>query len=169
MNILFLDMDGVINTSKTDIDNNVFINGIEYHDTFFDKTLVNNVNILCEKFNLKIVCNSTWRFYYSNDILIKLLKGVGLSAPIIGQTTHDRLDKEHENNIRKGFKSQSRYRGMAVSKWLEENKEINIEKYLIIDDNINAGHGHDIDKFVNTNVNNGFDHIKLKEAISKLS
>ena len=124
--IIFLDIDGVLNSQKTFIDNHkwkkIFVkiktNNIEdivtrkMLDIDLDKVFM--LRDICNLTGAKIVISSCWRnlTYY---ILVEE-KLVSLGLPIIGATPYI------DNN-----------RGEEIRKYLEENK---VDNFIILDDDI---------------------------------
>ena len=108
MKIIFLDIDGVLSLSHLE-------DGIEIPKPLMerelDKNCLKNLMTLVEKTNGKIVITSDWR---KNKELMKKLEVLG----IFGVTT-DLGNREDEILI-----------------WLSENKKLNIESFVIIDDDI---------------------------------
>lgn len=86
-NILFLDIDGVINLDPNN-----------YTGPFKAEEQINNINELCLKYNLKIVVDSSWRHHSDyKDILYN--SGLDYSIPILDKT--EMLDIEREEEILK--------------------------------------------------------------------
>lgn len=121
MNIIFLDIDGVMNmygaSSRT------FMKDYGQH---IEPHLVNRLNYICENVkDLKIVISSAWK----NDMedLQKQLEEQGFKywQLIIGKTIHP--IKLAYNGL--GYQ----FRGEQIKEWLDRNK---VTKYLVIDDEI---------------------------------
>lgn len=117
MNVLFLDYDGVVNTPMW--------NDSGTHCGYAIRDKVNNfqavqwVSELCQKYDLKIVVTSTWRFDPNyKEALIN--GGLRSDIEIIGRTNN--LNKAGERNIR----------GKEIKEWLDSHKDV--KKYIIIDD-----------------------------------
>ena len=138
MKILFLDMDGVINTSGKDKYSLSLILPYDFENNkdffYFDtRILFNFVKLLefCKDNEIKIVISSTWRIgttidgwnkflykYFRNSLRMKITDNL-----VIGLT----------NNKFNGI------RGLQIGSWLDEYNTISkdkIEKYLIVDDEI---------------------------------
>lgn len=153
MKVIFLDYDGVVN-------NLVFIrpNGeptFNYYDRkslfkpfkifgkyFFlrdrkvnDKQAIGWLNLICKKFNAKVVVTSTWRTRKDYD---KCLYRAGFKGEVIGRT--DWL------SITKG-------RGLEIQKWLDDHKDLKIEDFIILDDD--ADMCHLMDHLIQTNSYDG--------------
>ena len=117
MDIIFLDIDGVLRNTKSDIwwseklkqpiPTNLF-------DRRFSLESVSIINQITRLTQAKIVITSTWRTYYNLEDLKKQLYSRGLinvidATPIL------------EN------------RGIEIQYWLDTNK---VNNYVVIDDNI---------------------------------
>lgn len=86
-NILFLDVDGVINLDPNN-----------YTGPFKAEEQIKNLNELCLKYNLKIVVDSSWRRHSDyKDILYN--SGLDFAIPIVDKT--EILDIEREEEILK--------------------------------------------------------------------
>lgn len=110
MKILFLDIDGVLNSTRSAI----AFDGYPYPNRFknkFDEVAVSLIRLLCANTNTSICLSSTWRHYITD--IKKFAKEMDL--PIISKTP----EKISSN------------RGEEIGLWLKENK---VDKYAIIDD-----------------------------------
>lgn len=160
MKVIFLDIDGVLNTSQTFIDN---------YNTYH-KTGIKRIEIDLDKLNLLkeivnqtgavIVLSSSWRFFGKMEngkfiplnekmaTLIKLFNDYGLS--IYDVTPQDKY------GIRQN----------EIFKWLEGK---NVDKFIIFDDDYN-----DLPNFLNkelikTTFTTGLTENNMTEAINKLT
>ena len=116
MKIIFLDYDGVVNTlifdSKRD----------EPYFNFPKDNKVNNfqavcwLNKLCLENDAKIVVTSTWR-NYENYKECLYNGGLSKNIEILGKT--DDLGTK---------------RGYEIQKWLDDNKNLEIKEFVILDD-----------------------------------
>jgi len=98
MNIVFLDIDGVLNSQNKLIElyNKT---GKPHSGLFFpfDEKCLNNLKFLVEETNSKIVITSTWRKYEENmQILINTFKEYELDKRIIGYTPVLCTKREYE-------------------------------------------------------------------------
>jgi hypothetical protein len=119
MDIIFLDIDGVLRTTKSDIWWSQNLKSPISENLFerkFDQKCVSLLNQICNITKAKIVITSTWRTNFTFDQLKIEMLSRGIQAPIIGTTPI------LEN------------RGMEIECWLDENSA---NKYVVIDDNIN--------------------------------
>lgn len=132
MSVIFLDVDGVLTTSRTilntSIDNNNDLNYNLYcyhskpenYIVPLERNLINNLKYILQQTNGKIVISSTWRLIEEmKEFLIKSLIENGISSEdIIGET------------IRLGGGAG---RGAEIRLWLNENSNI-WTNFVIIDD-----------------------------------
>lgn len=111
MNILFLDIDGVLNSTRSAHG----LGGLP-HDIYeeqlalFDRVAVGLIRQLCKDANAQIVLSSSWRILTPFAELGKVLE-----LPII-----DATDKEPD------------IRGNQIQRWLDKNPEV--KRYAIVDD-----------------------------------
>lgn len=131
MNVIFLDIDGVLNTPRFQ---EIQIKNCEcdgYESQFnFDPICMRNLKEIVDKTDSYIVISSTWRYDYSHSEnrymkeIINNLNLYGIKDRIIG-ITPDLRDKYNSMLIR----------GHEIKLWLEENSEkFNVERFVIIDD-----------------------------------
>jgi hypothetical protein len=107
--VFFLDLDGVLNI--IDGDNSTYLKQEEH----FERNLVNKLNKVLSSFDINIVISSSWRDNMS-DLLSELKRsGFKHEDKVIGHTP---------------FLS---HRGLEIHEYIYKN---DIDKYLIIDDNI---------------------------------
>ena len=112
MKIIFLDIDGVLNSEKWYIerfDKNLYPNLENHHLCEFDPLTIEQLNLLTDKTNAKIVISSTWRMGRTIDELKKLFEEVGIKGEIIGVTPHltfnDGYGVERGNEIKRWINS----------------------------------------------------------------
>ncbi len=122
MKIIFLDIDGVLNSVKSmkDLYNDQGIRG--FNDVPAPKH-VKNLNRITEETGAKIVVSSTWRKLHSIISLMYIFHLCGIKGEIIGCTPV--LHKE---------------RGHEIQAWLDETEYKDIEKFIIIDDDSDMEH-----------------------------
>lgn len=109
MNIIFLDIDGVLHTDASYLKYNQMIN----------IGSVRLINKIATDYNCKIVLSSTWRLNCDAIEINSYLALMGFSAGLLHTDfkTRDALPE---------------HRGELIQEWLNNHKEV--EKYLIIDD-----------------------------------
>lgn len=123
MDIIFLDIDGVIRTDSSDK-----TNGCSHLPTFkrsFCKTSISNLNFITYTTRSKVVISSTWRTIYKIEELREIFKKNGATFDIIDYTPV--LSN----------------RGEEIQCWLDTN---GTNSYVVIDDSIK-----DIVKHINPN------------------
>lgn len=125
MKVLFLDIDGVLNSQP------VIANAYRGPDedlrrlSHLDEGMVENLDLLVELTGCKIVVSSTWRRAMPLNRIREYLNKKGLRMGcIIGQTP------THNNN--------SSCRGDEIQEWLDGHPEV--ETFAIVDDNADMGH-----------------------------
>ena len=125
--IIFLDIDGVLRTHKSDLEWSKKINAKVYRgvNRLFDKELVDNLNEVIFLTNAKIVVTSNWRIHLSLDELKKIFKDRGVIGEVIGKTGL--------GHLKDGSPIPIGHRGLEIQDWLNSN---HFTKYLVIDDQI---------------------------------
>lgn len=144
LKILFLDIDGVINSTRTAV-----ASGIGYpHDLdrmdLFDVTALGLIRKVCALGNVSVVLSSTWRLHFGHHEVAN-----ALDLPIIGSTANLRKERGHE-----------------IHKWLEENKD-RVECYAIVDDDSDML-PYQMRHFCQTDCDNGLmwkDYLKLANLL----
>jgi hypothetical protein len=148
MNIIFLDIDGVLNSAQ-------------YYKTVdsrkkdwkrFDPKVVTLLIKLIEEFNAKIVISSTWRFGAISQLNDELKKS-GL-----------------KKYLHKNWKTPQIYpshRGTEIKMWLE--KHSGVLNYLIFDDDVNILDDQ-MEHYVKTNIETGLqkEHFQKAQLIMNL-
>lgn len=119
MKILFLDYDGVINSTeyfrnRPDEDNR------PHPLSEFDPIAIGHLNQICLQTGSKVVVSSDWRHGKTIQELQNILYKCGFVGEIIGVT---QSLSHHGNYI---------VRGNEILKWIEDNNDV--EEYLILDD-----------------------------------
>ena len=150
MKIIFLDIDGVLNSYEWYIErqqNPKFEPKSMSRDEFkrweFSPALVLNLNEIIEQTGAKIVVSSTWRRGYDIEGLQKLFKSVGIIGEVVGLTPSMHSPKGVKENY-------TIPRGCEISYWLKSHgfQRINwskekqleyleksfVKNYVIIDD-----------------------------------
>lgn len=109
MKVLFLDIDGVVNSSDTNFKTELW--PIDRYMGF----LVGKIVMYTE---CKIVLSSSWRNHPDGIEVVE--KHI---APVLDKTVRSWYDKENDHHS---------LRGEEIQKWLDEHPEV--EKYAILDD-----------------------------------
>jgi hypothetical protein len=119
MDIIFLDIDGVLRTHQSDSEWSEKLNTpiFKRTDRLFSKNSVNDINYITSLTHAKIVVTSSWRIHLSVIELNSIFKKRGIIAEIIGKT---------EIGLN---------RGEEIRSWLDENDYVT--NYVVIDDQIN--------------------------------
>ncbi len=148
MTILLLDIDGVLITTPTWKADSLHSDG--YSD--FNKTCVENLNVLLTKGDFEIWLTSTRRTTKTIDEFNQIFRNRGINSSI------------------KGFVpsyTDSRTRKDEILSFLLENKTSN---FLILDDDksLNGLENHFKERLISTELTKGFNADKLNEAIKKI-
>lgn len=114
--IIFLDIDGLLRTHKSDLEWYDKDKIPELHKRKFSQKSVSNLNTILGITRAKIVVISTWRILVSFDDLKKIFKQNGIISEVIGIT-------EIGTN-----------RGEEIEQYISDN---NIVDYVVLDDNVN--------------------------------
>jgi len=111
--IIFLDIDGVLNTQQYAIQSEERMDAI-------NPVSVSILNKMLEVSGAQVVVSSSWRMCFSIEELTVILQNKGLRYPILDYTPV--LD--------------SGVRGQEISKWIDTNKDHGLwfNEYLILDD-----------------------------------
>lgn len=150
MNVIFLDIDGVLNTGRNqDIQEKRDGKSSFYHQFNFDDICMENLKEVILKFDAYIVITSSWRIekdtIYWTEIL-KNFRKYKIERRIIDKTP-----------------SFSTTRGEEIKKWIDDNKD-NITNFIILDDEDDM---MDLDKYlILCDDYYGFDNDKKNMAIS---
>lgn len=130
--VLFLDIDGVLNSTQYQLKNHHRDNGtFLYHSkpaNSIDPEAVTRLNKIVQNTNCKIVISSTWRLLYGLSEIRGYLKERGFEYPhyIIDRTT-----KEYA------------YRGIQIQEWLDYQKKrgrYSVSNIAIVDDDSDMEH-----------------------------
>ena len=118
MRIVFLDFDGVLNSSRY----------IAWDEALFtssqiDPQAVALVNELLVRTDAKVVVSSSWRLIHTDEALSALLTERGFTGELVGTTP--RLHRTGEG-IPRG-------RGDEIRAWLDEQRE-RVEGFVVLDD-----------------------------------
>lgn len=118
MKVLFLDIDGVLNSRKFFTSKEWLVNSMN-PTSQIDPKAVEILNRIVFKTECVVVVSSTWRLYHSYDKIAKMLEAKGYNhSNIIGQTPD--LAQYDKN------------RADEISMWLACNKQV--DAYAILDD-----------------------------------
>jgi hypothetical protein len=110
--VLFLDIDGVLNSERTCVAHDGFPHSFSKYDmAMFDHTAIALIRKLCEKTGCSIVLSSTWRLTSTVHEVAE-----GLDLPVFDATP-----------VLPGI------RGLEINAWLSAHPEVTT--YAIVDDN----------------------------------
>jgi hypothetical protein len=118
MKVVFLDFDGVLNSS-TFIDFGVAL----FTADQIDARAVTILNGLLERSGAKVVVSSSWRRIHTIEALLELLRARGFTGEIVGVTPSLHLSPD-------GI---PRVRGHEIQMWLDE-QPTPVERFVILDD-----------------------------------
>jgi len=124
MKTLFLDFDGILNSSDFLVEKNLkeepFMETIDWWGRMVNPENVKCLNKIIIETGAKVVISSTWRRGVSNENLLKILlkKGLTPKTEIIGRTTTSNDEKT---------------RGERISEWVTLHSE-EIESFVVLDD-----------------------------------
>jgi hypothetical protein len=113
--VLFLDIDGVLNSQRSCIAFGGFPHEVDgYHRDMFDEVALRLIRGIVKKADASVVLSSSWRILHDyRDI------GRALELPIIDATPR--------------MWSPGKVRGHEIAQWLADHPEV--ETYVIVDDN----------------------------------
>lgn len=153
MKLLFLDVDGVLNSTK--FDNELANNELEKYKTLsfpldsFDYRAVDLINYILDNTDAKLVISSDWRF---DDDLEQCLLYHGLKHKIYGKTPYD---KHYRRNI-------------EIERYILELEE-NVEAYCIIDDIDEWFNEEQLTHTIKTSISDGLTKELAEKAIKMLN
>ena len=165
MKIIFLDIDGVLNSG----DNLAALhftqkyNACQIHDKYgqlFDERCVRWLDFILMETNAKIVISSTWRIAGLNTMR-EMWFDRKLPGEIIG-ITPDSIDAA----LAEKFMETKADRGLEILEWLSNN--LGVESYCIIDDNDDMTPEQLEHRFIHTSSKDGLDRTSAARAISIL-
>jgi hypothetical protein len=134
MRIVFLDMDGVLNSVD-------FFDGARQesptHDEheapdpksliwwtrMVDPLAVKRLNQILADTEAKVVISSSWRYHVTADRMQEVLEDKGFVGEVISRTP-----RQSDS----GYRSETR--GHEIERWLVDNKHLGVEGFVILDD-----------------------------------
>ena len=134
---LFLDIDGVLNTSRYSkymIENN--LNDFDENGSIFDPNAVDNLRYVIDCTNADVIISSTWR-YDGLDKMQKLWEDRNMPGKIVGITPHMITASFEEVDSKDIWQKRPiGSRGMEIDEWLRLNTNEMLEPYtyVIVDD-----------------------------------
>lgn len=158
MKVIFLDIDGVLNTQETFIKIHKGWKETGLRVPPIDKDMIKNLRELVEETKAKIVLTSSWKSYFDDNMIALNKEG------------EDFLEVFYENNlyIYDKLRKPAHYRGNEILEYLKDNP---VESFVILDDEtFNYEELNIIDKLVQTSfMKGGFTKDHKDIAIKKLT
>lgn len=152
MKVIFLDVDGVLNSKET------FANNKNNFENQINNKLLNNLKYIIDETKAEVILSSTWRYYFHNHpvdcfnrkLLENKLASIGVKifdiTPIYCKNCASRADE--------------------IKYWLN-NTEEEIENFIVIDDNDDELSQFG-EKFIHTSFEFGLTKELAQEAIKQL-
>lgn len=149
MKVIFLDIDGVLNTATTLPlkENLIRLDGIVVGFNVLDKNAITQLNRVTDETEAKIVISSSWRIGCSTPekfaVLKKYLREQGVTGEVIGRTPTDweyaaALGQPGSYGTGPGQIYFGYCRGKEIQMWLDNNP--GVERFVIVDDNSDMDH-----------------------------
>jgi len=162
MKIIFLDIDGVINTIKSVSNPRVQPEGFTanlYGVSKLDPDCVARLNKITNATGAKMVISSSWRILFDDvELLAKYLHSEGVTGEIIGKTP--RFAKSY-------IRGEMTYgRGLEIQEWLSEQPVGEVESFVILDDDSDMLHLSPL--LIKTSWQNGLEDHHVNVAIEML-
>ena len=155
MKIIFLDLDGVVNSHEFWGRRGKRAPDMDWWTHQFDEAAIQLINLIVEKTGAKIVISSTWRILNTLPELRHMLSFKGLVADIIDVTP--RGHQSEDGRI---------YRGGEIQTWMDVQFE-EIESFVIIDDDSDMLHLAPY--HVKTSMTTGITMTEVERAIEMLN
>lgn len=182
MRILFLDIDGVLNTRESAALPRVHVPGLRglfgngHGYPALDPKTIAPLNLITDTIDANIVVSSTWRMGTEIDFQdLKLyLQFNGVKATVLGRTSTRgtvRLKRKCAECWTIGFAHKmscrrSGYRGYEIEEWVVDNGRTSNDIVIVDDDSDMEPYMH---RFVKTKFEDGLTFEKAKEAIEKFN
>jgi len=146
MNIIFLDIDGVLRTHKSDLEciEKVGLPIPEKQYRNFSTKSVSNINFIHSFIRCKIVITSNWKLYHTLDELKQIFREQGIQPEVIDVT------------------GVSTSRGEEISDWLSVN---DVDNWVVIDDQVKDLVSIDNSKIVKCDYKIGFEDDLLIDKV----
>lgn len=164
--IIFLDIDGVLNTEKHNISLKKQKKSSDKYGLLFDPNTIKHLETIIESTHADIVIMSSWKFL-GLDSIQEMWKSRNLPGKVIDITPSNVSDDFLLNNDLEDIDLANLYlKGVEIESWLSKfSKNI---KYVIIDDE-NVVLNSQLASFIKTNPYDGLTEELSKKAISILS
>ena len=125
-----------------------------------DPVPVQHLNAILAATDAKVVSSTSWRYYVEPDQMQRVLDSRGFTGEVIGRTP---TNSELPEGLRR-----TGLRGTEVEVWLTENKHLEIERFVILDDMGPGAFAHMTPYLVQTSWANGLQERHIKAAIDML-
>lgn len=155
MKVMFLDIDGVLNSQEWYTERMEKEMSYDYPKDEFSPELVSKLNGLIKETKAKIVISSTWRISRSLSELKDLFRFVGVQGEVIGKTSSNQFRGKYGQCVR----------GKEIKEWIDEQREE--VKYIIIDDD-NGMLPEQQSRFIKTTWLHGLEDYQVTNAINLL-
>lgn len=159
MKVIFLDFDGVLNSSASFIMESrktAAERGMPVNKTL-DRTCCSNFQYILDKTpGLKIVISSTWRELFELDWLKEHLKSYGIDSSLVIDKTPSLMGRGWDRADR----------GEEINAWLKEHPEVT--KFVVLDDNYIGDGLEEAGKVVATSWTVGLTLDQARAAIAKV-
>lgn len=172
MKVIFLDIDGVLNSHKY-LKTGKFRKGESFHEvnvSMIDPKTVKHLNAIVAATGAKIVLSSSWRIYRlpSTEDCQNLFDAVGIKAECIDLTMHRPDDVRRIINTFSDKGWQDRVlRGHEIHAWLLLWAKYPIDSFIILDDNSDMEYL--LPRLVKTHWSRGLTKADAKKAIELLN
>ena len=172
MRVIFLDMDGVLNSMEyfarhkkdnpgTDIEAADRGNDVWWL-RMIDPEAVARLNRIIEATGAKVVISSSWRYHCDPIRMQRLLRGRGFKGEVIDRTPFAK-------HLPEGIRNLDGTRGHEISVWLTRNTHLHIaDRFVILDDIGPHGFAHVAPHLVHTTWGRGLLDEHIQPAIEML-
>ena len=125
MNILFLDIDGVLNSKQWHSSDSCKALGNSVK-RYFDPVCMKYLNSIISETEARVIISSSWRILRSLQDLQDLFKSVGFTGKIYGMTPDLSIFQPDSENLR----------GLEIQQWITNNQRYfkTAIQYIILDD-----------------------------------
>jgi hypothetical protein len=160
MKIIFLDIDGVLNSGDNLISLNVLKEeDSDQHGQFFDDRCVRYLKWIIQETGAYIVISSSWRLA-GLQAMKQLWEDRKLPGFVSDITPRSFINKE-------GERASYYCRGEEIAAWLKQNNLNDGNEWVILDDNSDMLEDQ-LNNFVQTNTRIGLDYTTSKEVVDIL-
>lgn len=149
--IIFLDFDGVLNTDEY-LRTAARTTGRIASEVDLDPAAVARLQEIVDATGAAVVVSSSWRLLYCLDALTGYLRARGFRGDVVGTTPRWVATTDPDAP-----------RGAEIALWREEWGHVG--PYAILDDDPDAGIGHDACRYVQTLNDRGLDEETTRAAI----